>query len=114
MIIMFAVIRLRGSVNLNQRIIDTLDMLNLKKVNHCVLVEDNPSNKGMLKKAENWITWGEVSKEMEKLLKEKRGPGKVYRLSPASKGLKSIKVHYPKGDLGYRGDKINDLLKRMI
>ncbi|MGC9059277.1 MAG: 50S ribosomal protein L30 [Candidatus Aenigmatarchaeota archaeon] len=37
-----------------------------------------------------------------------------FRLRPPSKGLKSIKEHWPKGDLGYRGKEINELLKRMI
>jgi large subunit ribosomal protein L30 len=37
-----------------------------------------------------------------------------FRLRPPSKGLKSIKEHWPKGDLGYRGKDINELLKRMI
>ena len=36
------------------------------------------------------------------------------RLSPSSKGLKAIRLTFPKGDSGYRGDKINDLLKKMI
>lgn len=38
----------------------------------------------------------------------------VFRLSPPSKGFKSVKKHYPKGDLGYRGKEINKLLERMI
>ena len=38
----------------------------------------------------------------------------VFRLTPPSKGLKSVNEHYPKGDLGYRGKEINELLKRMI
>ena len=39
----------------------------------------------------------------------------VFRLSPPSKGFKkSIKQHYPKGELGYRGEAINELLERMI
>jgi large subunit ribosomal protein L30 len=38
----------------------------------------------------------------------------VFRLTPPSKGLKSVKEFYPKGDLGYRGKAINELLKRMI
>jgi len=37
-----------------------------------------------------------------------------FRLRPPSKGLKSIKELWPKGDLGYRGKEINELLKRMI
>jgi len=38
----------------------------------------------------------------------------VFRLTPPSKGYKSVKQHYPKGDLGKRGEKINELLERMI
>jgi large subunit ribosomal protein L30 len=38
----------------------------------------------------------------------------VFRLTPPSKGFKSIKEHYPKGDLGYRGKEINELLEKMI
>jgi large subunit ribosomal protein L30 len=39
----------------------------------------------------------------------------VFRLIPAKGGFKySIKDNYPKGEIGYRGDKINELLERMI
>jgi large subunit ribosomal protein L30 len=38
----------------------------------------------------------------------------VFRLTPPSKGFKSTKEPHPKGDLGYRGEKINDLIKKMI
>jgi large subunit ribosomal protein L30 len=38
----------------------------------------------------------------------------VFRLTPPSKGFKSIKEHYPTGDLGYRGENINELIGRMI
>lgn len=38
----------------------------------------------------------------------------VFKLTPPAHGFKSTKLAYPKGDLGYRGDKINELIKRMI
>jgi large subunit ribosomal protein L30 len=38
----------------------------------------------------------------------------VFKLTPPSKGFKSVKEHYPAGDLGYRGKEINELLERMI
>jgi large subunit ribosomal protein L30 len=38
----------------------------------------------------------------------------VFKLTPPSKGFKSTKEHYPRGDLGYRGKEINNLLGRMI
>lgn len=37
-----------------------------------------------------------------------------FRLTPPSKGFKSLKECWPEGDLGYRGKKINELLRRMI
>lgn len=47
-------------------------------------------------------------------LKDFEGLQPVFRLTPPSKGFKSVKEHYPKGDLGDRGKEINELLKRMI
>ncbi|MCX6775474.1 MAG: 50S ribosomal protein L30 [Candidatus Micrarchaeota archaeon] len=38
----------------------------------------------------------------------------VFRLHPPRKGYRHIKKPYPQGALGYRGDKINELLKRMV
>jgi len=38
----------------------------------------------------------------------------IFRLPPPSKGFKSIREMYPKGDLGYRKKDINKLLERMI
>ena len=141
---MYAAIRIRGSVDLKKDIEDTLAMLRLNRKMHCVLIKENDVMKGMLQKVRNWITWGEVDDEILKSLIRKRGrklgdaklneqeteeifkkiketekiPEEikpVFRLTPPSKGFKeSIKQHYPKGELGYRGKEINELLKRMI
>jgi len=108
----YAVVRIRGSIDMNEGMKSTMKMLNLNTVNSCVIVPDNPSIKGMLKKAQSWITWGEVSKETEAALKKKGE--KIFRLSPPSKGYKNIRAHYPNGAYGYRGDNINDLIKRML
>ena len=37
-----------------------------------------------------------------------------FKLNPPRKGYKSIKYSYPKGALGYRGDNINELIRRML
>jgi len=39
---------------------------------------------------------------------------RVFRLNSPRGGLKSKKEHYPKGDLGYRGEDINRFLRKMI
>lgn len=38
----------------------------------------------------------------------------VFRLTPPSKGHKSVLEHYPKGSLGNWGNEIKDLIERMI
>ena len=141
---MFAVIRIRGSVGLKKDIKDTLTMLRLNRKMHCVLVKENECMKGMLQKVRSYISWGEIDDDVLRALIKKRGrklvdkrltdaeaeevfkktkekekvPGEikpVFRLNPPSKGFKkSIKQHYPDGELGYRGKEINELLKRMI
>jgi large subunit ribosomal protein L30 len=70
---MFLVIRIRGSVGVNRGIADTLKMLRLHRVNHAVLIEDNPNYKGMLQKAKDYITWGEVDSATLTEIISKRG-----------------------------------------
>lgn len=45
---------------------------------------------------------------------QKLGVKKIFRLSPARKGFGSIKAPFPKGALGYRGEKINELISKML
>jgi large subunit ribosomal protein L30 len=141
---MFAVIRVRGNVNFRRDIKETLVMLGLARVNHCVLIKSTPQNDGMIMKVKDYVTWGQISEEALKKLVSTRGRlqgdkkvgaelssmieqikkdecvkntklKKVFRLSPPLKGYrKCIKLAYPKGSLGFRGEKINELLERML
>ena len=70
---MYAVIRIRGSVNVAKEVKGTLRMLRLTRVNHCVVISKNPDYEGMLKKARSRITWGEVSQDILERLVTKRG-----------------------------------------
>ncbi len=56
----YAVIRVRGQPDVNYNIEFTMGLLGLNKVNHCVIVPENDSVKGMLQVAKDYITWGEV------------------------------------------------------
>jgi large subunit ribosomal protein L30 len=73
MIMTFAVIRVRGNVNVNPNIKKTLNLLNLTRVNHCVIIDENPITEGMLQKAKDYITWGEIEKDILITLIKKRG-----------------------------------------
>ena len=148
----YAVVRVRGTVNVNPDIKKTLQLLNLTRANHCVLLNESKSAKGMLQVAKDYVTWGEVTDEMVSQLLKKRGRligdklltddhvksatsfktiddlsnalmkgsvkvneipemKKVFRLHPPRKGFEGIKRSFVnKGALGYRGEKIIDLL----
>ena|SRR3989344_5543324 len=123
-----AVIRVRGTIGIRKDIKDTLDMLRLYKKNYCVVLNDTPSIRGMVKKIKDYVTYGNIDEEISKLLVEKRGKTKkdkegkdvlkpFFRLNPPRKGFgrKGIKLPFAVGGaLGDREDKINDLIKRMI
>lgn len=69
----YAVVRVRGTINIHPDIKQTLKLLNLSRVNHCILLEENPSIKGMLQVAKDYITWGEIEKEILSKLISSRG-----------------------------------------
>ena len=69
----FAAVRIRGVINIKPDIKRTLQLLQLTRANHCVLLEENPSTKGMLQVAKDYITWGEIDKEILSKLINKRG-----------------------------------------
>jgi len=152
----FAVVRVRGTVNVNPDIKKTFQLLCLTRTNHCVLLEENPVYKGMLQIVKDYATWGEINKEtLEKLIASR---GKLmgdkpvtaeylksvtsyssidtlseaivaqkvrykdipevkpmFRLNPPRKGHRTVKRSFVNGgSLGYRKDKINTLIERML
>lgn len=152
---MIAAVRVRGRTGIKKDIQDTLSMLSLTRINHTVLIKENPSYQGMLQKAKDYITWGEIDQDTLTQLIMKRGRLKgnikitnehikentdyssieefskaifdckadledakirpVFRLHPPRKGYQNIKKTYKEtGSLGYRGDKISDIIKKML
>ncbi len=152
----YAVVRVRGNINVRRTIKDTLLMLRLNRVNHCVIIPESPVFAGMLKKSKDYVTWGEIDESSltelltargklmgdndvtDKYIKSNskfkslsdlakhivKGDAKltdikdfkpVIRLHPPRKGYSGVKRPFSLGGaLGYRGLKINDLLRRMI
>jgi len=68
-----AVVRVRGVSDIFREVNETMKMLHLERNCHATLVDNRPAYLGMLKKAQNYLTWGEVSKETLALLLKKRG-----------------------------------------
>lgn len=151
----YTIVRLRGQLNVNPKIKDTLRYLRLTRINHAVVVPQNATTQGMLKVAKDYVTWGETDAATLAELIRGRGrlagdrpvtdehvkantdfdsidalaeavvggafdynklPGvkPLFRLHPARKGLEGIKRSTQNGGaLGYRGEGINELLRRM-
>ncbi len=115
---MIAIIRIRGQVGLNRKVVETFNRLKLRKKYSCVVIEEPTKEQtGMIEKLRNFVAYGEINDETYKKLVEARG-GKIknfFRLHPPRKGIDSKKhfgVH--KGVLGDNKEKINDLIRRML
>jgi large subunit ribosomal protein L30 len=57
---MYAVVQVRGVVKTRRDIRDTLEMLRLHHINHCVIVPDTPEYLGMIRKVKDFVAYGEV------------------------------------------------------
>lgn len=138
---MIVVIRISGMVDLPSDHQEALYRLRLRRKYSAVLIEDTPLNRKLLMRVRNYVAYGKISQEMLAKLVAMRGEGlagkkldaeKVagqigkksyeelgmkpfFRLHPPRKGIES-KKHFGvgKGVLGDNGDKINDLLERML
>ncbi|MFH1779965.1 MAG: uL30 family ribosomal protein [Candidatus Micrarchaeota archaeon] len=110
---MRAIIRVRGIIGVNYKTKDALTQLCLTRKNHCVLVKESENLKGTLQRIKDYVTWGEINEETKKKLEALGKP--PFRLKPPKNGFKgSIKKQYPKGALGNRKEKINELINRML
>lgn len=119
---MIAVIRIKGQININREIKETLDRLRLRKKYVCVVFEKPTKEQlGMIKKVKDFVAYGEIDDATYKELQEKRGrkdaEGNLkpfFRLHPPRGGIES-KKHFGvgKGVLG-NNKKINDLIRRML
>ena len=78
----YAVIRVRGQPDVNYNIEFTMGLLGLNKVNHCVIVPENDSVKGMLQVAKDYVTWGEV--DQATLAEMIRARGKIVGDDPVT------------------------------
>ncbi|MDA1196534.1 MAG: uL30 family ribosomal protein [Nanoarchaeota archaeon] len=112
-----AIIRIRGGIGVPKTVRDTMDMLQLKKKNNCVVRVATPTLKGMVQKVKDYIAYGEIDEETFKLLETKKESENFYRLQNPLGGFerKGIKLDFNAGGVvGYRGIKINELIKKMV
>ena len=59
----YAGIRVRGQPDVSYDIEYTMGLLGVNRVNHCAIVPENASTKGMLQKVKDYTTYGEINAE---------------------------------------------------
>jgi large subunit ribosomal protein L30 len=99
----FAVVRVRGQADVNKDIRYTMGLLGLTRVNHCVVLPQNPSVEGMLQVVKDYCTWGEI--DQETLVAMIKTRGKIT-------GDKDITSDYLKEKSGFGS--VEELAKAMI
>ena len=67
------VVRIRGTISAMKEARETLELLRLTHTNHAVLIDSRPAYKGMLQRVNNYVTWGEPTKETVVSMLQKRG-----------------------------------------
>jgi large subunit ribosomal protein L30 len=148
-------VKVRGNISAMRETQETLALLHLTHTNHAVILDDRPAFKGMLQRAQSYVTWGEASKETIAMMIKQRGKTgsskitdeyaqklgyanvdalvdavfsckaqywklegvtPVFKLRPPKKGYKGTtkKSFRAGGEAGYRGEAINELVKRMV
>jgi len=70
---MEALIQLRGEVNQSGAVRDTLEMLNLGRVNHATLVPETDAYRGMVTKVNDWVAHGTPSEDVVATVIRRRG-----------------------------------------
>lgn len=70
---LFAVVRIKGTVNVRHDMRITMDLLNIRRKFWASVVPGTDSYMGMLEKVKDFVTYGEIDRETLKLLILKRG-----------------------------------------
>lgn len=141
---MITIIRISGKVNLNKKIEESFNRLRLRKKYTCVVIRENPEVIKEIRNIRNFAAYGIINEETLIKLIKFRGklignskkkidnPDKItkdflsgkklselgikpfFGLHPPRGGMKSAKLHYPRGVLGNQGDDINKLIDKML
>ncbi|MFX1301835.1 MAG: 50S ribosomal protein L30 [Promethearchaeota archaeon] len=100
---LYFAIRIRGAPGMRGKILDTLKMLRMYKLNHGVLIWGTPSYKGMLIKCKDYIAFGEIDEKT--LIRLLRVRGKV-------EGNKSLTEEHIKNLTSYKN--FRELAKALL
>ena len=100
---LYFAVRIRGAPGMRRKILDTLKMLRMHKLNHGVLIWGSPSFEGMLVKCKDYISYGEIDEKT--LIRLLRVRGKI-------EGNRTLTEEYIKSLTRYKN--FRELAKALI
>lgn len=68
-----AIVRVRGHAKVRHQAVEAMNMMKLNRPNHCVVLPQNATTKGMLQTVKDYVTWGEVGHEAVARLLHQKG-----------------------------------------
>ncbi len=67
------VVRVRGHAKVRHQAVEAMGMMKLNRVNHCVVLPQNETSKGMIQTVKDYVTWGELGPEAVARLLHQKG-----------------------------------------
>ena len=114
---LYFAVRIRGAPGMNRKILDTLGMLRMHKVNHGVLIWGIKSYMGMLNKCKDYIAFGEIDETT--LVRLLRVRGKIEGNKPLTdehvknltkyKNIRELAKGLLTGEIQYRDKDVHKL-----
>nr|EGQ40657.1 MAG: ribosomal protein L30/L7E [Candidatus Nanosalinarum sp. J07AB56] len=109
---MIAAVRVRGPLDNHPDIENTLQSLGLEKQNQFVLLEDGASTRGMLKKAKDFIAYGEIDENAAEQMDLETG--NTYSPGPPTGGYGDTRSSYGQGGILGNNPETKNILEAMI
>ncbi len=89
---MYAIIRLRGTVNVAPKIKKALDLMSLRRVNNLVIVGEGEEFVGMIKRVKDYVAYGKINDAtLEELITKRGEPIKSGEKIDAKKVIEKVK-----------------------
>src|SRR3989344_8734660 len=100
---MICIIRIRGEVNMDRNVGETLSRLRMRRKYSCVVLNPNKVQEGMIKKVKDLVAFGTISKDtLEKLIEKRWQPIDKKKKVDAKKVVEELEKGKGFSDVGLK------------
>lgn len=109
---MIAAVRVRGPLDNHPDIENTLKSLGLEKQNQFVVLDDKESTHGMLRKAKDFIAYGEIDEDTVSQMDLETG--RTYSPGPPSGGYGDTRSSHGQGGILGKNPETQEIVEAML